>query len=182
MVLIHFLSPGKIYWNVPILLPHPHSHLCSVRKQLQEVCSWLMMARLSLCSLACRFRSRIVSKWPAAVSVWYPWNLRDIRSHACNITQLKNLAFLKKRVLLYLLVKAEDFTSWAVRNIIPRKAILQTKKIRKIRSPTSPKPVYHFSFLGGLWQCRGLGGTLSTDIHSTDPLKIQLSARWGHGT
>ena len=82
--------------------------------------------------------------------MWYPWNLRDIRSHACNITKLKNLAFLKKRVLLYLLVKAEDFTSWAVRNIIPRKAILQTKKIRKIRSPTSPKPVYHFSFLGGL--------------------------------
>lgn len=82
--------------------------------------------------------------------MWYLWNLRDTRSHACNITQLKNLAFFKKRVVLYLLVKAEDFTSWAVRNSIPRKAILQMRKIRQIRSPASPKPVYHFSFLEGL--------------------------------
>lgn len=70
LILIHSLSPSKIYLTVHILLPSPHPHFWSVRKHTSGCLLMIDGPALSLYLLACRLRSQIVSKWPEAVSMW----------------------------------------------------------------------------------------------------------------
>lgn len=101
---------------------------------------------LALYSLACRFRSQIVSKWPEAVNMGSLQNLRDSRSHAGNIIRLKEL-FKKKKI---------EFSTlcWSrLKTVLFRQQGIESQESQFSKEKKENilfKPMYDISMGGGL--------------------------------
>lgn len=83
---------------------------------------------LALYSLAYRFRSQIVSKWPEAVNMGSLQNLRDIGPMLVISYDSRNYLKKNNRIFCSLLVKAEDCAFRVARDRIPGKPIFEGKE------------------------------------------------------